>query len=312
VQKEIAPYRGVRSVDRGRFKSTMRRTTTALARLTPLFFLLTNACGAAALEAPARPSMPLSSVRAGAMSEAAPMTAPPSAAMTGAPSPTASPAPPPPAPAMPTSPGRPTSARNAKTVDPSLDTARAPILIYAGELVVMVDEARFAPTIDKAIDVAEATGGYLAGRKDASVQLRVPSAHFRDAMTRLESLGVVMHRSVSANDVSEEYHDAEVRLTNLRATRTRLQELLSKAPNVNDTLTVERELERVAMEIDQLEGRLQFLKAHAAYSQIDVALTPKPKDAPVVIDTHPSPRRYVELPVEWLGKIGIDRLTSFR
>ena len=70
----------------------------------------------------------------------------------------------------------------------------------------------------------------------------------------------------SADDVSEEFHDLEVRLGNLRATRTRLQEFLGRATGINDMLTVEKELERVALEIDHIEGRLEFLRTRAAMS----------------------------------------------
>ncbi len=124
----------------------------------------------------------------------------------------------------------------------------APLLIYTGELALQVDEGEVALTIDKAISLAESLGGYLAGRKDTSVQVRVPSARFRDAFTHLEKLGEVLHRGVTADDVSEQYSDLEVRLTNLRATRQRLQELLARAGAIPDVLQVEKELERVAAE----------------------------------------------------------------
>jgi hypothetical protein len=205
-------------------------------------------------------------------------------------------------------PSPPSQTKNARSEVP-VDVAQAPLVIYAGELQMMADEDRFASTIDKAIDVAESFGGYLGARRDASVQLRVPSAHFRDALTKLETLGAVVHRSVSASDVSEEVHDGEVRLKNLRATRTRLEDLLAKAPNVQDTLAVERELERIAQEMDVLEGRLQFLKSRAAFSQIDLALSAKPKVAPRVAEAE---RRYVPLPFPWLGELGVNKLLTIR
>ncbi len=152
----------------------------------------------------------------------------------------------------------------------------------------MADEVAIPKTIDKIIDVAESVGGHIASRKDQSVQIKVPSASFRDAMTKIEAIGGVVNRSVSADDVSEEFHDLEVRLVNLRATRARLQEFLAKAPAIADMLTVERELERVAQEIDRSEGRLEFLRTRASMSAITVALTPKPKAELVVVTPPPS------------------------
>ena len=179
----------------------------------------------------------------------------------------------------------------------------------------VTDEAAIPKTIDKVIDVAESLGGHIAGRKDQSVQIKVPSASFREAMTQIEAIGGVVNRSVTADDVSEEFHDLEVRLGNLRSTRTRLQEFLGKANGIQDMLTVERELERVALEIDRIEGRLEFLRTRAAMSVISVALTPKPKVAPIVVVTPPPPpppRAGIDLPIPWVGEVGIDPLLSLR
>ena len=97
----------------------------------------------------------------------------------------------------------------------------------------------------------------------------------------------------------------------------RLQEFLAKAPGINDMLTVERELERVAQEIDRGEGRLEFLRTRAAMSAITIALTPKPKAvAPIVVaplpPQTPPALRTVDLPIPWIGDVGIDPLLSLR
>lgn len=195
---------------------------------------------------------------------------------------------------------------------------RAPVIIYQGDLRMMADEDAIPKTIDKVIDVAESLGGHLAGRKDQSVQIKVPSAGFREAMTKIEALGGVVGRSVTADDVSEEFHDLEVQLGNLRATRTRLQEFLGKATGIADMLTVERELERVGKEIDRIEGRLEFLRTRATMSVISVAMSPKPKvAAPIVasptLPPPPPPRRAsVDLPIPWVSELGIDPLMSLR
>src|SRR5438552_15005406 len=145
-----------------------------------------------------------------------------------------------------------TTASSASTSAIPAASVHAPLVTYSGELALRVDRDP-AAAIDAIITAAESLGGYLASRRDASVEVRVPSARFREAMTKVAPMGEVTHRSVSATDVSDEFHDAEVRLANLRATRNRLQELLAKTGSLGDTLTVERELERVAQEIDRLE-----------------------------------------------------------
>lgn len=194
------------------------------------------------------------------------------------------------------------------------EKAVAPLLIYTGGLGMEVAEPAVIPTtIDKIIDTSESFGGYLASRSDTSVVVRVPSKHFRDALTAFEKLGEVKRRNVNAQDVSEEFHDLEVRLTNLKSVQKRLQEFLARAANVNDALTVERELERVGREIDQIEGRMRFLRARATFSTITVDLSAKPKQQIVANGPPPPPPpRTIDLPIDWLSRVGLEALLNLR
>jgi Domain of unknown function (DUF4349) len=190
-------------------------------------------------------------------------------------------------------------------------------ILYTGGLSLLVDDGKIAPVTDKIIDAAIAVGGHIGSRKDTSVSIIVPSKSFRAVFAQIENLGEVTHRSISAEDVSEEYHDAEVRLSNMKATRKRLEEFLSKAPSINDMLTVERELERVVMDIDRTEGRMRFLREHTAFSTLTVDLAAKPKVVPLVVtppapppEAPPAPPRAIDLPASWLGEMGVNRLIN--
>jgi hypothetical protein len=194
------------------------------------------------------------------------------------------------------------------------DKPAAPLLIYVGQLAMRIDEAAQVPaTLDRVIDLSESIGGYLTSRTDNSVQVRVPSARFREALTGMEKLGEVTRRSVSAEDVSEEFHDLEVRLGNLKAVQKRLQEFLAKAQNIQEALQVEHELERVGREIDQIEGRMRFLRARAAFSLITVEVTARPKAAAIANhpDVPPDPRA-IDLPIDWLSRVGLSSLLNLR
>jgi hypothetical protein len=207
--------------------------------------------------------------------------------------------------------GQPANA-NAK----SSTEARAQLVVYTGALSMLTDPDKIPETIDKVIDVAESHGGSLMGRRDDGVEIRVPSLHFRSALKELEGVATVTTRSVSAEDVTEQVHDLEVRLSNLKATQRRLQEFLARAANVNDALTVERELERVAREIDTIEGKVTFLKTRASFSRITVALRERPRPSPIVKDPPPPPpppppkAATPTLPVPWLQGLGVDPLLA--
>jgi hypothetical protein len=193
--------------------------------------------------------------------------------------------------------------------------APRPLLIYTASMAITVDHDEIAATIDRVIEEAVQLGGYLATRDDRSVQVRIPSASFREGLGAIEQMGEVTSRSVNAQDVTEEYHDAEVRLQNLRAIRDRLEQFLARATNIEEVLRVHTELERVSREIDTIEGRLRFLRARVAFSMVTVSLTARPIVV-AVVDAEPPPPgpppppARPDLPFEWLSEMGMDRVLN--
>jgi hypothetical protein len=199
-----------------------------------------------------------------------------------------------------------------KTGDKLPDATKADeMVIYTGGVAMIEEPDKFPGLIDRIIDLSESMGGRLQTRRDDGVTIRVPSAHFREAMTKLDALGVVTHRSVTAEDVSEEFHDADVQLQNLMATRKRLQDFLTKANDVPSTLAVERELERVSADIDRLEGRIRYLQARASMSTIDVSIAEKPRSITAVAPTAAPRPRGIALPIKWLDNLDADHLATF-
>jgi hypothetical protein len=209
------------------------------------------------------------------------------------------------------------SAKTASTDSKKTD-AQSPdfLIMYNGDVSMMVEDGKVASTLDKIIDAAEGAGGHLGTRRDLGVTVRVPSVHFRETLAKIGELGEITHQSITAEDVSEEYHDAEVRLANMKATQKRLQDFLAKTANMNDMLTLERELERISMDIDRVEGRMRFLKEHVAFSTLTVALTARPKSQAIIAGGGGNPKpvtsspRIMHLKAEWLDNLGVDKLVN--
>lgn len=227
-------------------------------------------------------------------------------------SPTSAPAAPPAQPGIAAGPATNTGASTTPaTTTPESAPAAAPMLIYTADFALRVERERFGDVLDRVLASARERGGYLVARNDTSIQVRVPSARFHESVTAVEGSGEVLRRNVAASDVSEEFHDAEVRLQNLRAVRQRLEEFLRRAGSMAEALQVEHELERVTAEIDRLQGRMRFLAARVAFSLISVTLEPRPTviAAPRTVEVMP-PRRVLNLPVRWLHELGLDRLLN--
>jgi Domain of unknown function (DUF4349) len=135
----------------------------------------------------------------------------------------------------------------------------------------------------QAQQVAAAAGGSVVSsqvyRSDdsltAQLVLSVPSAEFERVLDDLRSLGdKVTTDSVSGQDVTEEYVDLKSRERNLRATEESLLRLYDRAQNVEEALSIQRELTNVRGEIEMVQGRIKYLDQHTAYSQITLDIQP--------------------------------------
>jgi hypothetical protein len=162
-------------------------------------------------------------------------------------------------------------------------------------------KAKGQSAIDAAETLARDAGGYLVHRDQRRITVRVPAEKFQPTLAAVLLLGDVLHREVSVRDVTEEFRDLRIRLRNAEAVRDRLEQLLARADKVEQALAVERELERVAGEIEQIKGRLSMLQELIAFSTITVELRPRAID-------HLQSR--VRLPFPWLDELGLSGLLS--
>jgi hypothetical protein len=183
--------------------------------------------------------------------------------------------------------------------DSQAPTLRAPLLIYQATLTMGVFETK--KRIDEVEEIAKKKGGYLLTRSDQSITIRVPAATFSATLDEVTKTGDELHREVSARDVSDQYNDLTIRLGNAEAMRQRLVELLTKAQTVKEALAVEGELERIALQIEQIKGKLKRLDELIAFSTITVLFEARPID---------KVESKVNLPFPWLQDLGLVRLLA--
>jgi hypothetical protein len=135
----------------------------------------------------------------------------------------------------------------------------------------------------RAQQVAATAGGTVLSsqvyRSDDSITanlvLSVPSEEFERVLDELRSLGEkVTTDSISGQDVTEEYVDLKSRERNLRATEESLLRLYDRAENVEEALSIQRELTTVRGEIELVQGRIKYLDQRSTYSQITLNIQP--------------------------------------
>ncbi|MBL0170450.1 MAG: DUF4349 domain-containing protein [Gemmatimonadaceae bacterium] len=154
------------------------------------------------------------------------------------------------------------------------------MIIRNGSASVQVDSLELA--IIAVQKMAASFGGYVgntslsAGEyqlRSATLELKIPSARYDDALAGLKPIGKVESVSSTAEDVGEEFVDVSARVANAHRLEDRLITLLAtRTGKLEDVLAVERELARVREEIERYEGRIRFLKSRVATSTLSVTV----------------------------------------
>jgi len=124
--------------------------------------------------------------------------------------------------------------------------------------------------------------GYAAGLNVATPQgaartlqasLRIPAPQLVSALAELKVLGRVELETQGGEEVTQQHADLLARLKNSRETEQRLQDVLrTRTGKVKDVLEVEREIERVRGEIEQMEAEQKNLEHRVDFATIDLKL----------------------------------------
>jgi hypothetical protein len=193
----------------------------------------------------------------------------------------------------------PTPAPGGRSAMPAAPARPGRMIVKDAQLKLEVSETDVA--IDGVTQVVEDCGGYIVSsrvwyeeRRDesykyATLTLGVPVDQFERALRRLRGLAVrVVDETAAGQDVTDEYVDLQSRVRNLEATRDRIRGFLDQATSVEEALQVNEQLAAVEAEIEQVQGRVNYLADRAAYSTITVQLDPALPPAPTPTPT-PTP-----------------------
>ncbi len=154
--------------------------------------------------------------------------------------------------------------------------AQQRIVVHTAKMSLVVDDV--AQTLNGITGVAGDLGGWVvnsdrSSRHSGTIAIRIPAGLLDEAFRRLEALASsVESRSVTSDDVTDEFVDSQSRLASMRATEQRLLSFLEIAEDVEDALLIQGELSSLQLRIEETEGRLSFLSQTAAYSLIEVSL----------------------------------------
>jgi hypothetical protein len=125
----------------------------------------------------------------------------------------------------------------------------------------------------------KAMGGYISnenqnrqsGNLENSWTVRIPAEKFDTFLGDVEKESIyVDSKNVSAEDVTAEYVDNELRIKSKQKVFERYLELLKQAKNVQEIMAVEEQIRVIREEIEAKEGRQKYLNDQVDFSTITV------------------------------------------
>ncbi len=173
---------------------------------------------------------------------------------------------------------------------PAIRGENRPKVIKTAEITVEVPE--YAPAVAAARRIVEELGGFVAdgstaelsgGALSGKLVARMPPERFDAIYNALKTVGRVEKEDARSADVTAEYVDLAARIESALITEERLQKLITEKSFLDEVtalLEVERELQRVRTQIEQMQGSLRVMDNRIALSTITLHLHEPPRTVP--------------------------------
>jgi hypothetical protein len=186
------------------------------------------------------------------------------------------------------------------------------LIIKNAEVEMLVEDTDTA--INRSLGIVTEYSGYVVSNrtwftneeKHATLTIGVPVENFEEMLRRLKELAItVTNETASGKDVSDEFVDLESRLRNLEATAARIRQFLDQAEDVEESLRVNAQLTDIEAQIEQVKGRMAYLRDRAAFSTITLQISPQPPQRTPVPSPTPTPT-----PVPWSASNSFNNATG--
>ena len=152
-------------------------------------------------------------------------------------------------------------------------------IIYTADMTLETTE--FDQAMEKLKDMVDKYGGYISRSnlygyspeyREQNFQIRIPAEHYQDFMSSAVSIGNIIRKNESVNDITAKYMDTEARLQVFRTEKARLEELMKKAETMEDILILDERISQVQSDIEGYEAQMRAMNDQVAMCTIDVTI----------------------------------------
>jgi hypothetical protein len=153
-------------------------------------------------------------------------------------------------------------------------------IIRDGRIGIVIADGSFSKGVSRVTQIARSTGGFVLesssrDERSGTLTLRIPATRFDDAMLALRGLaeelqGEVEFQDITGQDVTAEFIDLGARLEILQDRRELLRDIQADATSSSEILRLAALIDDVTLQIENIQGRLNFLKDQVAEATIRV------------------------------------------
>ncbi|WP_172369189.1 DUF4349 domain-containing protein [Sporosarcina jiandibaonis] len=106
-----------------------------------------------------------------------------------------------------------------------------------------------------------------------NITVRIPEKHFQKFLTATEGEAAeILGRTVTGQDVTEEYVDLKSRVKSKRAVEARLLDFMGDAEKTADLLKISSDLAIIQEEIEVIVGKMNYLENQTSYSTVEISM----------------------------------------
>lgn len=174
------------------------------------------------------------------------------------------------------------NAENAEGASPVALVQKAPVgpdptkfperkLVRNGTMAFEVED--ITTTRQKVSLLATEFGGYIFSEKRNNTRheqvVRIPGDRFDEFISKVEGFAkTIDDEDFSSEDITEQFVDLETRLVAKKELEARFREIVKQAKTIEEILEVEQQIGYVHSEIEQIEGKLNYMSSKTSYSTI--------------------------------------------
>jgi hypothetical protein len=155
-------------------------------------------------------------------------------------------------------------------------------IVRDGRIGIVIADGSFSKGVSRVTVIARRNGGFVLSsssrdERTGTLTLRVPAKRFDDAMLALRGLageldGRIDSQNVTGEDVTAEFIDLGARLDILQQRSRLLRRLQNDATTSAEILRLSGVIEDTQLEIENIQGLLNFLKDQVAEATIQVEI----------------------------------------